>query len=109
MGTNFKVMAKKLQNAINDKFHERIIINKQQFYSEQQDRPVTFWVIKKTIYDAGKERNQYIELFSTMSQVQVVLFLRDYWYELNGWDVPTDNEIWNEAKAKYYAKRDRDK
>ena len=30
--------------------------------------------------------------------IQILLFLRDYWFEMNGWDIPTDNEMWNEIK-----------
>ena len=33
----------------------------------------------------------------------MVLFLRDYWYEFNGWEVPNDNEVWNKVKAEYKA------
>lgn len=100
-------MIHKLQNAINSKGH-KLLYNKTQFYSEQQDRPVTMYSIKQVVEGTdkkGKPKNHYIELFQTCSQIQVVLFLRDYWYDINGWEVPTDNEQWNEAKQKYYDKK----
>ena len=25
---------------------------------------------------------------------------RDYWFKLNGWELPTDNETWNKIRAK---------
>ena len=97
-----KQMIHKLQTAINQNFGKKITLNKNQFYSNDQDRPITMYVVKQCIYDESKGRNKYIELFSSCSQLQIVLFLRDLWYELNGWEVPIDNEDWNKAKEKYY-------
>lgn len=91
-------MIHKLQQAINDKFGEKLLYNKTQFYSDTQNRPVTFYVLKKAIYDEEKGRNRNIELFKTTSQIQIVLYLRDYWYRLNNWEIPTDNEEWEKIK-----------
>lgn len=99
-------MIHKLQNAINSRGY-KLLYNKTQFYSEQQNRPVTQYTIKQVVDAddvATNKKHHYIELFKTCSQIQVVLFLRDFWYDINGWKVPTDNEQWNEAKEKYYAK-----
>lgn len=99
-------MIHKLQNAINSKGY-KLLYNKIQFYSEQQNRPVTQYTIKQVVDAddlATNKKHNYIELFKTCSQIQVVLFLRDFWYEINGWEVPTDNEVWNEAKRKYQEK-----
>ena len=104
MAQSNSTMIHKLQSAINDKFGQKLLYNKTQFYSERQDRPVTMYVLKKAVWDDNRKRNKYIELFSTTSQIQTVLFLRDLWYELNGWEVPTDNEEWNTAKANYKAR-----
>lgn len=106
MPASNSVMIHKLQNAINQKFDDTILYNKQQWYSEKQKRPVTSYIIRKAVYD--NERGKYVnlELFKTCSQIQVVLFLRDYWYELNGWDVPHDNEMWEKAKKLYYDKQE---
>lgn len=97
-------MIHNLQNAINEKFKERLLINKTQWYSKQQDRPVNTWVVRQVVWDEDKQRDRNVELFSSTSQIQVVLFLRDYWYELNNWQVPRDNEMWEAAK-KAYAER----
>lgn len=104
MAQSNSTMIHKLQRAINDKFDQKILYNKTQFYSEQQDRPVTLYILKQAIWDEQKKRNANIELYSTTSQIQIVLYLRDLWYELNGWEVPTDNEMWNKAKAAYVKK-----
>ena len=108
MANSNSVMIHKLQNAINGKGY-KILYSTSQFYSDQQKRPVTQYYIKQ-VYDIPEEeqtktrRHKYIELFKSCSQIQIVLFLRDYWYNINGWEVPTDNKMWNEAKQKYYDK-----
>ena len=92
-------LAKKLQNAINQRSGAKLLINTQQWYSEDKGRAVTCYIIKQsTVPGKGKKRTKAIELFKTYSQVQMVLWLRDYWYELNGWEVPHDNETWEEIK-----------
>lgn len=98
-------LIKKLQGAINSNFDAKLLYNKQQFYSNQMNKALTMFVIKQACWDEKKQRLVNVELFSSTSQIQIVLFLRDYWYECNGWEVPTDNEYWNEQKAKYFNKR----
>lgn len=94
-------LIRKLQRAVNS-MGCNILYNTQQFYSNDQNRPVTIYVIKKAVYDeeSGKTRN--IELFKSTSQIQIVLFLRDLWYEINGMEIPDDNEVWNKKKQEYY-------
>lgn len=104
MATNNQAMIKKLQNAINQKFDQRLLINQTQWYSDDRDSPVTVYTIKQSIYDDDRERNINIEVFSAYSPIQIVLWLRDYWYELNGWEVPKDNERWLQIKEEYYKK-----
>lgn len=92
-------MIHKLQNAINGKGC-KLLINKSQFYSESQERPVTVYYVKQAVLDENKRRNHNIELFKSTSEIQIVLYLRDYWFKLNGWELPTDNETWNKVRAK---------
>lgn len=106
MPASNSTMIHKLQNAINGKGY-KVLYSTSQFYSEQQNRPVTQYIVKQVVENTeetgtNNKRRSYIELFKSCSQIQVVLFLRDFWYEINGWEVPTDNEMWNEAKQKYY-------
>ena len=101
MAKKFAPTIKKLQSAINVKFDAKILINHTQFYSEDADKVLELIVVKKAVWDDKKNKLVNIELFSSTSDVQIVLFLRDYWYELNGWEVPTDNKQWLEAKKKY--------
>ena len=90
-------MIKKLQHALNDR-GLKILYQTQQFYSEQQKRPVTCYVVKKAVWDEKKGRNRNVELFSSFSQLQILLFLRDMWYEVNGYELPTENETWNNIR-----------
>lgn len=88
------VMIKKLRNAINGRGY-KLLYNTTEFYSEEQQRPITLYIIKKAVYDEKRHRNRNIELFASASQIQIVLFLRDYWFKINDWELPTDNETWN--------------
>lgn len=88
-------MIHKLQMAINSK-GERITYNTSQFYSEQKHCPITKYTIKKAVPDEDNpKRTHSVELFSAYSQIQIVLFLRDYWFKLNDIPLPTDNKMWN--------------
>lgn len=93
-------MARKLQRAINSK-GGKILLNTNQFYSEDVKNTVTVYVIRQAYYDEATDRTKSIELFKSTSQIQIVLYLRDLWFEMNGIPIPTDNEEWNKAKAKY--------
>ena len=93
------VMIHNLQKALNLR-GMRIMYSTSQFYSEQQDRPVTIYHIKQAVYDSGKQKFVNQELFNSTSQIQIVLFLRDLWYTINGKELPTDNEKWNAIRER---------
>lgn len=97
-------LAKKLQSAINQRTGDgvKLLINTQQWYSPDKGRTVTSYIIKQSVTDPGQKQYRHnMEMFRTYSQVQLVLWLRDYWYKLNNWEVPTDNKTWEEMKANY--------
>lgn len=87
----------RLQQAINGK-GLKVLYNTTQFYSDKQDRPVTMYIVKQAIYDDETGKHKNVELFKSTSQIQIVLFLRDMWFEINGWEIPTDNAQWNSIK-----------
>ena len=89
----------KLQTALNQRGY-KILYSTSQFYSKQQDRPITIYQIKQAVWDEDKQKSTNVELFKSTSQIQILLFLRDMWFEVNGWEVPTDNEVWNKKKEK---------
>lgn len=92
------VMIKKLQNAINSKGY-KILYNTSQFYSTEQNRPVTIYYLKRAIEDENNpKKHRYIEIFKSTSMIQIVLCLRDIWYSINNQELPTDNEEWNKLR-----------
>lgn len=95
---SYAQLAKKLQNAINSRINEKLLINTQQWFSHDKQRPITVYVIRKSAVVENKQRPVITDLFKTYSQVQMVLWLRDYWYKLNDWEIPTDNPEWEEVK-----------
>lgn len=103
MAAKYMATAKKLQNACNQRFGVRLLINSYQWFSDDKNRAVTQYSVLQTQKENGRNN---IVLFKTYSQVQLVLFMRDYWYKLNGWEVPTDNETWEEVKRQYATEKD---
>ena len=100
MAKKYLPTIKKLQRAINFNFDQKILINKTQFYSDKTDNIVEMIVIKQAIWDDEKQKTVNLELFKSPSDVQIVLYLRDMWFRLNGWEIPTDNEYWEDVKKK---------
>lgn len=85
---------------------ELILISTTQFWSVDKHKKVTRYYIKKQIQSAdNKNKSTQVELFSSCSQIQITLFLRDYYYEIMGYEVPHDNPIWEAAKKKYFEER----
>lgn len=97
MPASNRTMIHKLQTAINQN-GGCILLDRVQFYSEEQDRPISLYKISTPgeIGNNGKRKKDV--LFTTPSQIQVVLFLRDYWYNMQGKEIPTDNEMWEQIK-----------
>ena len=83
-------MIYKLQVALNA-HNMRIILSRQQFFSEEQNRPVTIYKVSQS--RATDIKVQHIELFTSASQIQIVLFLRNLWYAYNGNPIPPTNQI----------------
>lgn len=105
MAAKYLTIAKKLQTACKQIFGVRLLIDQRQWYHVDRDRPMTVYTLYQvTISD--KSKSSKIELFKTYSQIQLVLFMRDLWYELNGWEIPHDNETWEEMKEKYGKQRE---
>ena len=84
-------MIYRLQIALNSK-GMRILCNRSQFYSEQMKRPVTIYKVSQSIpQPSGKNTHQ--ELFSSASQIQCVLFMRNLWYLINNQPIPPTNKM----------------
>lgn len=98
---NYAQLAKKLQTAINQRAGAKLVINTQQWYSQDRKRPITIYIVRQVFSDPNTSHKKSIQLFRTYSQIQMLLFLRDFWYDLNGWEIPTDNQMWEELKKRY--------
>jgi len=92
---------KKLQQALQME-GELILISTSQFFSLEKQTTVTRYHVKKQVQSGEKYKSSQVELFSSCSQIQITLFLRDYYYEIKGYEVPQDNPYWLAAKKKYF-------
>lgn len=102
-------MIHKLQIALNSR-GLKILCNRSQFYSDEQNRPVTIYKISQSVWDESTQKYRHVELFSSASEIQVVLFLRNFWYLINDMPIPPTNRIkgadaferkWNEFLNSY--------
>ena len=98
MASNVKTI-KKLQLAINMSCSFKILYTTTQFYSVKQNRSVTKYCLRKAIVNNETLKSTSEEIFSTYSQLQVVMYLRDLWCICQGKELPTDNEVWENIKA----------
>lgn len=93
-------IARKLQTACKKIFGIKLLIDQRQWYHKDKDMAVTVYTLYQVML-SEKGTASKIKLFQTYSQIQLVLFLRDFWYTLNNWEVPHDNTMWEDIKKKY--------
>ena len=96
MAGNLAQVVKKLTLALNTKGHKLTYSVKQ--FMGREGEPHNYYSICQAVWD--EEKNKYVnqELYSSTSMVRIVLFLRDMWYKENDWELPTDQEKWNEIR-----------
>lgn len=97
MPASNRVMIHKLQNAINQRGY-KLLYEKSQFYSDNEDRPITMYRISRAVRKENEKRHRKEKLFESPSMIQIVLYLRDFWYTISGQEIPTDNEAWEKVK-----------
>lgn len=96
-----RALMKKLQTAINSKFDEKLLLNQTQWYNPKSDQVRDMLILRKSVFNSEKGKYIPIEIFRTPSNIQMVLFMRDYWFTLNGWELPTSgNPVWEEIREK---------
>lgn len=109
MPASNSAMIHKLQIALNSK-GMRVLCNRSQFYSDEQNRPVTMYKVAQAVWNTETERYNHKELFSSASEIQVVLFLRNLWFLVNNQPIPPTNKMkgaklfetkWNEFLESY--------
>lgn len=97
MAVNLNPVRKKLIQALNSK--DRLItFGTRQFIGSRDKKLINVYSINESVWDADKQKYMQEELYSSTSMIRIVLYLRDMWYRVNDWPLPTDNEIWNKMR-----------
>ena len=96
MATNLMQTSKKLIQALNSRGYKLTFSTKQ--FMGKEGQPHNMYSINKAIWNDEKRRYSHEELYSTTSMVRVTLFLRDMWFQANGWELPTDQASWNSVR-----------
>lgn len=99
---NMWTKSKILLKAIGVKHHHLLTLSTKQFMGSEK-KPHDFYVLSEAVLneETGKFYNR--EIYSTTSMVRIVLYLRDIWYSLEGLELPTDQEKWNEIRKELIA------
>lgn len=96
MSNRYTKISKKLMQALNTSGHRLTYSNKQ--FVGRTGQTINIHSISKATWDPDKERYNHEELYSSASMIRILFFLRDMWYEHNGWELPTDQEMWNKLR-----------
>lgn len=96
MATNLLKTSKKLVQALNTRGYLMTFSTKQ--FIGREGQPHTMYCLSRAIWDEEKRRYAHIGVYSSTSMVRIVLFLRDMWFEENGWELPEDQEQWNKIR-----------
>lgn len=86
----------KLIQALNSK-GQMLLYNKKQFMGKE-GQPHNLYSVSKAVWDEDRQKFGSTELYKSTSTVRIALYLRDMWFEVNGWELPTDNEMWNQIR-----------
>ena len=103
---NLDKTIKRLKVAIRSKYDIKLLITTKEWFSEEKNVLMPYYTIYQYHYDPKTKKKSQEELFKCGSKIQVILFLRDYWYTLNNWEIPED-EYWDKKKQRYKEKYDR--
>lgn len=97
MATNLVRTSKKLIQALNSRGDSLTFSSKQ--FKGHEGFIHSYYTVSQAVWNEEKQRYYHTELYSSSSMVRIVLFLRDRWYKLNGWELPTDQKKWNELRS----------
>lgn len=99
VSSNVKRSIQKLILAIQYRHGRRITYHTQQFVG-REGNVHTLYMLKEATYDDSKGKYINHDVFKSASTIQIALFLRDMYYQLEGQELPTDNEIWNKIRER---------
>jgi len=98
MAVNLLKTSKKLMQALNANGC-KLTFNVKEFMGVE-GKPVKYYSVCAAEWNENRHKYDSRELYSTTSLLRIVFYLRDMWYSLNGWDLPTDQKQWNELREK---------
>lgn len=49
--------------------------------------------VSQSVHNESTGKNNHVELFSSASEIQIVLFLRNLWYAVNRKPIPETNKV----------------
>ena len=96
MASNLLRTSKKLVSALNTRDYKLTISTKQ--FIGTEGRPHTMYSVNNALWDDEKRKYKNHEIYRSTSLVRIVLYLRDMWFRENGWELPTDQELWNKIR-----------
>lgn len=74
-----------------------LLFNQKQFMG-REGKVHPLYTICQPQWDDLKGKYRNVELYSTVSNIRILFFLRDRLFELEGKELPMDNEMWNEVR-----------
>ena len=74
-----------------------LMYNKKQFMGVE-GQPHNLYTVTQAKWIPEKHKYGSVEVYKSTSTIRVVLYLRDLWFSINGWEIPTDNEMWNKIR-----------
>lgn len=96
MSMNLNKTADRLRIALNQRGYN-LTISKRQFLGNN-NALINLYIVAQAVWDDERHKYYNSDLYSTSSRLKLVFYLRDLWYFENGWELPTDDEMWNETR-----------
>ena len=97
MAVNLIKTSKKLMQAITMKSDRMLTFSMKQIRG-REDKIITLYIVCENVYNPDLGKYQNVEIYSSSSMIRITMYLRDVWDILNGIELPTDQEIWNDVR-----------
>lgn len=94
---NLWAIQKKLTTGIAFR-HKRFITVSTKVFTGVEKKPHNLYIMSESVYNEDTKRYYNKEFYSTTSMVRVVMYLRDIWDILEGNELKTDQELWNQLR-----------
>lgn len=91
-------MSKKLMKAINSRGY--IITHAKREFMAKDNTIHNMNTLSIVSFNEEKQKYESTPIYSTPSQVRLVMYLRDFWFIINDMELPTDQELWCKIRQK---------